>query len=79
MKQTDLILKYMQDHGSITPADALRDCACMRLAARIYDLTRAGHKVMCEMEEVKNRFGETCRVARYSLEPVAMVQGSLFP
>ena len=45
MKQTDKILMYMQTEGEITPLDALREFNCMRLAARISDLRKAGHKI----------------------------------
>lgn len=68
VKQTDTILDYMRLKGSITPAEALRDCSCMRLAARIYDLTKQGYRIKREIEQVKNKEGEFCRVARYSLE-----------
>lgn len=34
--QCKLILQYMKDHGTITPADAIRDLGVYRLGARIY-------------------------------------------
>ena len=40
----------------------------MRLGARIYDLTRRGHKITRSMEANYNRFGSKVRYARYSLQ-----------
>ena len=55
MKQTDKILLYMQTEGEITPLDALREFNCMRLAARISDLRKAGHKIGRRIEKGTNR------------------------
>ena len=43
--QCKKILKYMKVHGSITPLEALSSCGCMRLAARISDLKKAGFDI----------------------------------
>lgn len=67
MKQTDRILKYMHDFGSITQLEAMQDIGCMRLAARIADLKRDGHAIRREMETSKNRYGEETSYARYRL------------
>lgn len=71
MKQTDKILLYMQTEGEITPLDALREFNCMRLAARISDLRKAGHKIGRRIEKGTNRFGEVVHYAVYWLEVVA--------
>lgn len=47
-KQTEKILKYMQEHGSITPLEALEEAGCMRLAARISDLRHDGYNIITE-------------------------------
>ena len=67
MKQTERILKYMRDFGSITQVEAIRDLGCMRLAARIDDLKREGHMICRATETSKNRYGENTRYARYRL------------
>jgi len=46
--QRDLILKHMTDRGPITPIDALHLYGCLRLAARIFELRRDGHKIAME-------------------------------
>ena len=68
MKQTDKILKWMMTEGEITPLDALREFNCMRLAARISDLRKAGHKIGRRIEKGVNSYGETVHYAVYWLE-----------
>lgn len=65
--QTERILSYIEEFGSITQLEALRDLGCMRLASRISDLKKKGYPIQSEVEAVKNRFGEPCYVKRYSL------------
>lgn len=66
--QCERILVYMQEHGGITQYEALNDLGVMRLASRISDLRSNGHKISSKMVKVKNRYGETCRVKRYSMK-----------
>lgn len=68
MTQTEKILAYMRDYGSITPLDALAEFGCMRLAARIADIRATGIPITSTMEISKNRYGETVRYSRYKLE-----------
>lgn len=68
MSHKDNILKYMRENGSITQNDAFREFGCTRLAARIADLRKDGHVVVCEMETGPNRSGYITRYARYKLE-----------
>ena len=65
--QNERIIDYIEEFGSITQLDALRDLGVMRLASRISDLKRLGYPIISTNETVKNRYGETCRVKRYSL------------
>ena len=67
MKQTERILQYMRDFGSITQLEAIRDISCMRLGARIFDLKREGYAIKKEMETSKKRYGEDTSYARYRL------------
>jgi hypothetical protein len=68
MNQTEKILQHLQQYGSITPLDAMREYGIMRLASRICDIKRAGYSVKKETETAKNRNGEPVRYARYSIE-----------
>ena len=68
MTQCDMILRYMQDTGSITPWEAMREFGCMRLGARIYDLKRQGVPIITDCVSEKNRYGKRVRYARYRLQ-----------
>jgi len=67
LSQCERILKYIEEKGSITQLDALREFGCMRLASRISDLKRQGVPVKRTMETAKNRYGEQISYARYSV------------
>lgn len=66
MKQTERVLKYMEDFGSISAAEAMNDLGVMRLASRIHDLTRSGVPIAKQMVASRNRYGETVHYMRYS-------------
>ena len=69
MKQTqnERILDYIEEFGSITSLEAMRDLGVMRLASRISDMRERGHNIVSDFVPVKNRFGETCHIKRYRL------------
>lgn len=67
MTQCDRILRHLQDYGSITALDALRDYGCMRLGARIHDLKTRGYDIRTTSETARNRYGEKTHYARYTL------------
>lgn len=66
MTQTEKIRNYMEKYGGITPLEAMREFGCMRLAARISEMVKAGEKITKTTVTDKNRFGETVRFARYT-------------
>lgn len=66
--QTARILDYMQEFGSITQLEAIRDLGIMRLASRISELKKQGVQIDKKTETVKNRFGENTYIKRYSLK-----------
>lgn len=68
MTQEEKVIDYLKDFGSITALEAMRDLGIMRLASRISDLRANGYPIVRDMVSVKNRYGETTRVARYRLE-----------
>lgn len=65
--QNARIISYIEQFGSITQLDALRDLGVMRLASRISDLKRLGYPIVSEIETVENRFGEKCHIKRYRM------------
>lgn len=65
--QTEQILEYMKQHGSISALEAMLHLQCMRLGARIHDLKAEGHLIRKEMESHKADDGHTSHYARYFL------------
>ena len=65
ISQSERILNYIEENGSITQMDALREFGCMRLASRICDLRKAGFNIVSQSEQAKNRYGENISYARY--------------
>ena len=59
LTQCERIVQYIEETGSITQLDALREFGCMRLASRISDLKK--------MEKAYNRYGEPISYARYTI------------
>jgi len=53
--------------GPITTMDMIRDHGITRTAARIGDLREAGYNITSELVDVRDRAGNTHRVARYTL------------
>ncbi len=69
MPQEEMILQYMKDFGSITPAEAMNEIGCYRLGARIWDLRhKRGYKIKSEMIKRTNRYGRQVVFAKYSLD-----------
>lgn len=66
--QHDRILDYMEEFGSITTLDAFRDLGITKLTTRISEMRRLGFSIEGKREEVKNRYGETCYINRYTLK-----------
>lgn len=64
--QNKELLEYLQDHGSITPLEALSKLGIYRLSARIFDLRQDGHRIETNMVEEKDRRGRRCRVSVYT-------------
>lgn len=68
MTQKDMILRYMQEHGSITQLQAVEEFGCYRLSGRIYDLKNDGFAIRRDTVTKKNRNGKAVSFARYHLE-----------
>nr|DAF81395.1 MAG TPA: helix-turn-helix domain protein [Caudoviricetes sp.] len=65
MTQCERILKYLDEYGSITRAEAMNECGIANFTARISDLRRNGVALDVETVSQKNRYGENVRFARY--------------
>lgn len=62
--QEQLILKHLQEVGSITPMVALNKYGCFRLSARIFNLRAKGYDIKMERYQTPTKK----IVARYYLD-----------
>lgn len=69
--QCQRLLAYMDSHNDVTQIEALNELGILRLASRISELKTQGYQITKANKKVKNRFGESCTIAAYSLEEVA--------
>jgi len=67
MTQKERVLEYLRNNKSITPMEAWNKLGVYRLGARIHDLRNYGIEIKSSFTEVKNKFGERCNVAEYSI------------
>ena len=63
--QRQVILAYLQEHGSITTLEARNSLFIMGIAARIFELKHNGYDIHTVM--VPASFGGTRMIARYVL------------
>lgn len=67
--QNDLVLKYLNEHGSITTYESYSKLFVTRLSARIYNLK---HKYQVDFEEEwihsRNIYGQPIRYKKYILK-----------
>ena len=66
MSQAKEVIDFIRQNGSITTMQAF-GLGITRLASRVHDIRAFGINVEKEMVTVKNRKGEDCRVARYTI------------
>ncbi|WP_162930902.1 helix-turn-helix domain-containing protein [Lactococcus allomyrinae] len=67
ISQSDRILQFIKEKGSITRLQAANEVGAFELSARIVELEREGYTFIKEPIKVKNRYGDTVRVMQYSL------------
>lgn len=66
--QTQRILAYLQEGNTITPLEALRKFSCLRLGARISEISEIiGKPVSRKRIQVVNADGKSVYVMQYSL------------
>lgn len=65
----DRVLRYMQENGSITSWEAIREFGATRLSAIIYNLRNEdGLSIASKTETSKNRYGDPVSYSRYYLD-----------
>lgn len=63
------LLEYLEEFGSITTLEAIRDLGNTRLAARISDLRREGYDITSQPLKVPTRWGTETTVTKYIYSP----------
>ncbi len=66
-KQQSRILDYLKAGNILTRLDAWDRLGVLEAPARISELRQQGYPIVTEMYAVRNRYGETVRVARWHL------------
>jgi hypothetical protein len=67
MTQTERLHEWLKERP-IDPMTAWDRLGIYRLAARVNDLRNRGVNITSDTYQIKNRFGETVKVARYWLK-----------
>ena len=65
MNQYQLILEYIEEHGSITTMEAFVNLGITKLSTRVSEMIRRGVKITKKTVTVPDRRGKLCRVTRY--------------
>lgn len=65
--QKQRILDYINETGSITALEAVRELGVLQLSSRLVELERDGIVFNKEQESALNRFGERVYYIRYSI------------
>ena len=68
--QKEMILKYLQDFGSISSWQAYADLGITQLGARIFELKEKGYVFKKERIKRLNRYGREIAFDKYSLAEV---------
>lgn len=68
MTQKEHVLKYLQEHKSLTSMEAFKQIGCTRLAAVVFDLKEMGYPIKTNIVTVTNKDGEKKNIAEYTLE-----------
>lgn len=63
--QKQMVLKHLQDFGSITSWEAIREYGATRLSGIIYSLRQEGHEITSQNEKAINRYGKAVKFAKY--------------
>lgn len=67
MSQCDLILRYLNEHGTITTYESYSKLFITRLPSRIWDLKQKGYEFTERWITKKNIYGRRCQFKEYRL------------
>lgn len=67
MNQRDRILQHLRAGNALNRLDSWRLLGVIETPARISELRQQGHDIRTRMVSVENRFGETVKVAEWTM------------
>ena len=67
LTQKDRIIRHLNDKGSITALEAMKEYGIMRLTSRICELKDEGYNIRSEFVSAKNRYNAPVSFSKYSL------------
>ena len=67
MTQSQAILCYLKEKGSITAFEAVLDLGITQLSSRLVGLEKRGYEFDKRIEKITNRYGRKIQIVRYSL------------
>ncbi len=65
--QRQRLLEWLKKNRAITTKGAIENLGVLRASERIRELIAEGNDIARERVTVQNKYGESCRVARYRL------------
>ncbi len=65
MNKTQKVLEHLQEKGSITSWEAIKEYGATRLSAIVFNLRDKGYEIDTNMEEFTDRYGDKSRFAKY--------------
>lgn len=66
--QCERLLNYIEKKGSISTIKAIIKLGIINPSARVQELKQSGVKIITNMKEGRNRYGERCRYAVYTID-----------
>lgn len=70
LTQSERLLLWLRTGRTITPMQGWDELGIYRVGDPVHKLRKRGLRIRTEDKEVPNRFGESCLVGLYSLEPI---------
>lgn len=78
-KQKDRVLSWLREGRPLTRLVAWDTLGVLEAPARVLELRREGWPISTEMVNVRNRFGETVRIAQWRLARGATPENGVGP
>lgn len=78
MNQREMVEKYINEFGSITPLDAFRDLGITKLATVVSDMKKLGFEFYQKYEAGQNRWGKPTKYMRYAFNEANLEQNKRF-